>query len=215
MNSGGQDSTDTPPTDPLAPSNPWAGYSTEHSEPWQLQYYNPLTHIIIERTKQFSHCDATSINSFSVRAEFNSKVTEYIEEVIAECWSHGLIRWNGSDAEGHVNNLAHPALSGLIIKFFYTGLAAVSKLFSEVFAKEVPRVTVALVATTHREVNFRVPTYMPVYTEILGLMSKCNNSDIHCAKTKALRMQWAQIGSNGIASQESGVTHCGFDVDLD
>ncbi|KAF8432097.1 hypothetical protein L210DRAFT_865876 [Boletus edulis BED1] len=147
---------------------------------------------------------------------------------IAKCLigNSGLFLRDGSDAEGHANNLVHPALSGLIIKFFYTGLAAVSKLFSEVFAKEVPRVMVALATTALKvvldelasgqgEVNFRVPIYMPVYTEILGLMSKCNTSDIHCAKTKALRTQWAQIGSNGIASQESGVTHCGFDVDLD
>ncbi|KAF8130103.1 hypothetical protein EV363DRAFT_1450562 [Boletus edulis] len=290
-NGGGQDGTDAPPTDPLAPSNPRAGYSTERSEPWQLQYYDPPTHNIIERAKQFSHCDAASINSFPVRAEFNSKATEYIKEAIAECQSHGLIisdgwwpkhvssltrllwedlgnwrsalrkkahifvtqryQWDpqnrrkqnieiakrligngglflrdGSDAEGHANNLAHPALSGLIIEFFYTGPAAVGKLFSEVFVKEVLRVTVALAVTAlkvvldelasgQEEVNFRVPTYMPVYTEILGLMSKCDTSDIHCAKTKALWTQWAQIGSNGIASQESGVTHCGFDVDLD
>ncbi|KAF8124295.1 hypothetical protein EV363DRAFT_1454613 [Boletus edulis] len=267
-NGGGQDGTDAPPADPLAPSNPRAGYSTERSEPWQLQYYDPPTRDIIECTKQFSHCDAASINSFPVRTEFNSKATEYIKEAIAEYQSRGLIisdalrkkahifvtqwyQWDpqnrreqnieiakrligngglflrdGSDAEGHANNLAHPALSGLIIEFFYTGPAAVGKLFSEVFVKEVPRVTVALAMTALKvvldelasgqgEVNFRVPTYMPVYTEILGLMSKCDTSDIHCAKTKALWTQWAQIGSNGIASQESGVTHCGFDVDLD
>lgn len=49
-----------------------------------------------------------------------------------------------------MNNLAHPALSGLIIDFFYTGQASVGKLFPEVFAQEVPRVTVALAATAVR-----------------------------------------------------------------
>ncbi|KAG6369406.1 hypothetical protein JVT61DRAFT_14888 [Boletus reticuloceps] len=67
----------------------------ERSEPWQLQYYDPPTRNIIERAKQFSHCDTASINSFPVRAEFNSKATEYIEEAITERRSHGLIISDG------------------------------------------------------------------------------------------------------------------------
>jgi len=47
----------------------------------------------------------------------------------------------------HTNNLAHPALSGLIIDFFYSGASSVRQLFPEVFAAEVPRVTVAISAT--------------------------------------------------------------------
>ena len=95
------------------------------------------------------------------------------------------------------------------------------QLFPEVFAPEVPRVTVAIAATAvcplHywmvsmltnlklkvvldeitsdlREVNFRVATYSPVYVEILGLMSKCDSSLIHWAKTQDLRVRWAQLG---------------------
>ena len=49
--------------------------------------------------------------------------------------------------QGHTNNLAHPALSGLIIDFFYTGAMSVGQLFPEVFGVEVPRVTVAISAT--------------------------------------------------------------------
>jgi hypothetical protein len=49
-----------------------------------------------------------------------------------------------------VNNLEHPALSGLIIDFFYNGTASVGKLFPKVFTGEVPRVTVALTATAVR-----------------------------------------------------------------
>ena len=52
--------------------------------------------------------------------------------------------------QGHANNLAHPALSGLVIDFFYTGPASVGKLFPEVFAGEVPRVAVATAATAVR-----------------------------------------------------------------
>ena len=46
-----------------------------------------------------------------------------------------------------MNNLAHPALSGLIIDFFYTGSNAMGSVFPEVFDKEVPCPAVALAAT--------------------------------------------------------------------
>lgn len=41
----------------------------------------------------------------------------------------------------------HPALSGLIIDFFYAGPASVSKLFPEVFADAITRPTVTLAVT--------------------------------------------------------------------
>ena len=72
-------------------TNPSAGHSMECSELWQLQYYDPPTRDVIECAKQFSHCDAASINSFPVRAEFNSMALEYVNEAIAEHQSHGLI----------------------------------------------------------------------------------------------------------------------------
>lgn len=53
------------------------------------------------------------------------------------------------------------------------------------------------IAAGQGEVNFRVNIYSPVYTEILGLMSKCDTSAIHCAKTKNLRKRWAQLGRQG------------------
>ena len=58
--------------------------ATERSESWQLQYYNLPTHDMIERAKQFSHCDAASINPFPIRVMFNTKAVEYIDEAIAE-----------------------------------------------------------------------------------------------------------------------------------
>ncbi|KAI6037897.1 hypothetical protein EDC04DRAFT_2604437 [Pisolithus marmoratus] len=41
-----------------------AGPAMEGTEPWQLQYYDPSTHNIIDHAKQFSHCDVASINAF-------------------------------------------------------------------------------------------------------------------------------------------------------
>ena len=73
-----------------------AGIVTECSEPWQLQHYDPLTHDVIERAKQFSHCDAASIDPFPPRPPFNSKAIEYIDEAIAEHHARGLIVSEGS-----------------------------------------------------------------------------------------------------------------------
>ncbi|KAF8836312.1 hypothetical protein BDN67DRAFT_1014799 [Paxillus ammoniavirescens] len=60
----------------------------------------------------------------------------------------GRFLQNGVDNEGHTNNLAHPALSGIIINFFYTTSSSVGKLFPEVCGEEVQRVTIVLAATT-------------------------------------------------------------------
>lgn len=49
--------------------------------------------------------------------------------------------------QGRTNNLAHPALAGLVIDFFYGGDKSVGRQFPEVFDTEVPRVAVALAAT--------------------------------------------------------------------
>ena len=47
-----------------------------------------------------------------------------------------------------MNNFVHPALTGLVVNFFYNGDKTVGKLFPEVFQVEVLRVTVAIAATT-------------------------------------------------------------------
>ncbi|KAI6114581.1 hypothetical protein EDD16DRAFT_1521005 [Pisolithus croceorrhizus] len=177
------------------------GPATEGTEPWKLQYYDPSTHDIIDHAKQFSHCDTMSINAFPVHSTFNAKTIDYIEEAIAEhrmqhphisegLWPYrcllgngGLFLKNGVDDEGHANNLTHPVLTGLIADFFYSGSTSVSQLFPEVFSPEVPRVAMAIATTAICEVNFRVTTYSPIYVEILGLMSKCDTSPIHQAKT--------------------------------
>ena len=49
------------------------GPATEGAEPWQMQYYDPSTRDIIERAKQFSHCDAASISAFPLRPAFNGQ----------------------------------------------------------------------------------------------------------------------------------------------
>ena len=43
--------------------------------------------------------------------------------------------------------MASPALAGLVVDFFYTGLSGLANLFPEVFAREVPKSIVCLAAT--------------------------------------------------------------------
>ncbi|KAI6041969.1 hypothetical protein EDC04DRAFT_2892470 [Pisolithus marmoratus] len=135
---------------------------------------------------------------------------------------HSNFLKDGFDEEGHTNNLAHLVLSALIIEFFYTGANAIANLFPEVFQSEVPCTSVALAMTTikvaldeviakGKDVTFKQDIYVDVYVDILGLMSKCNTSLIHCAKTKACHVQGAKIGKNGGSSG----TATRFDVDLD
>ena len=72
-------------------SIPVVGPAMKGLNPWQLQYYDLPTHDIIECTKQFSHCNTALINAFPLRANFNVKAVEYIEEVIMEWQARGLL----------------------------------------------------------------------------------------------------------------------------
>ena len=68
----------------------------ECSEPWQIQFYEPAVRDVLEWVKQFSHCDASSVNAFPLRAQFNVKAAEYIEEAISERQSQGLFVADGT-----------------------------------------------------------------------------------------------------------------------
>ncbi|KAI6008516.1 hypothetical protein EDC04DRAFT_2610919 [Pisolithus marmoratus] len=110
---------------------------------------------------------------------------------------------NGVDDEGHTNNFTHPVFMGVI------GYTSVGQLFPEVFSLEFQELLWLLL----QQLQF-LTTYSPVHVKILGLMSKCNTSPIHKAKTQTTCIQWAQLGSNGMAKQEPGMVSSGFDIDL-
>ncbi|KAI6041977.1 hypothetical protein EDC04DRAFT_2601282 [Pisolithus marmoratus] len=77
-------------------------------------------------------------------AQNHCDVNAGIVRQLLEC---GNFLKDGFDEEGHTNNLAHPALSALIIEFFYTGTNTVANLFLEAFQSEVPHAAVALAMT--------------------------------------------------------------------
>ncbi|KAF8551902.1 hypothetical protein OG21DRAFT_1524149 [Imleria badia] len=145
--------------------------------------YNLATCDVIKRTKQCLHCDAASIDLFTVCTTFNLKAIEYIDEAITEHQSFGLIisdamggpwqlryQWNPENHHDHNIQIAKNLWGngGLFLK---DGVNA------------------------EGEVNFRVNTISPVYTEILRLMSKCDMNIIHCGKMSTLHKQWAQLES--------------------
>ncbi|KAI5998889.1 hypothetical protein EDC04DRAFT_2612318 [Pisolithus marmoratus] len=135
---------------------------------------------------------------------------------------HRVFLRDGVDENGHTNNLTHPALTGLITDFFYTGSSSLSQLFSEVFMEEVLRVTVAIAATTLKVVLDEVASsqggvsFRVVYLEMLGLMKKCDTSATHAEKTRSLQVKWATLGSNSMTEHEAtALATTGFDVELD
>lgn len=68
-----------------------SGVHSNNVDPSQLHFYPPAVRDIIERAKQFSHCDLTSINSFPMCPQFNAKASKYINEAIVECRRRGLV----------------------------------------------------------------------------------------------------------------------------
>lgn len=87
-----------PPLEPTQ-SGRRVGSTTEGADPSQLQFYEPAVRDIIERGKQFSHCDAASINAFPNRAEFNKFALEYIEEAVLERRAKSLLIPDGKADE--------------------------------------------------------------------------------------------------------------------
>lgn len=66
------------------------GPSAKGTKSWQMQFYKPAVQDILECAKQFSHCNATSVNAFPLHSQFNSLTVEYMEEAISKRQSHGL-----------------------------------------------------------------------------------------------------------------------------
>ncbi|KAF9235104.1 hypothetical protein BU15DRAFT_78336 [Melanogaster broomeanus] len=135
----------------------------------------------------------------------------------------GAFHRDGVDEHGRTNNLAHPALKGLVLDFFYTGPNSVGAMFPEVFRHEVPRPAIALAVTAlkaalddiaYGESGFKAQKYQDHYISVPECMSKCDTDPIHKVKTRALRVEWALIGSNANTATPSAA-HNKFDVLLD
>ncbi|KAL4069014.1 hypothetical protein J3A83DRAFT_4534888 [Scleroderma citrinum] len=214
-------STDVTPTPHPAPSVTSGIMPNSNSDPSQLHFY---TLLLLEDLGNWQSVLKKKAHTF---------ICEHYEwdpqnhcpantKIARKLLDHGNFLKHGVDVEGHTNNPAHPTLSGLIIDFFYTGTNAIASIFPEVFKNKVPHAAVVFTATTikvaldemvveGKEVMFKHDIYVDVYVDVLSLMVKCDTAPIHCAKTKALHVQWVKIGRN---DGTTGTT-TGFDVDLD
>ena len=119
--------------------------------------------------------------------------------------------------------MASLTLAGLVTEFFYTGPSALMALFPEVFAQEVPKSVVCLVATvvsdhflstkcsldilqlraaidefaitgTQQDWQFEYSTYLKVFMQLMGMQAKIDANPKHAAMTRVLRISWATAG---------------------
>ena len=65
-------------------------FLSSNTNPLQLHFYPPAVRDIIKCAKQFSRCDLGSINAFPLRAQFNTKAADYVNEAITERHAWGL-----------------------------------------------------------------------------------------------------------------------------
>ncbi|KAF8838890.1 hypothetical protein BDN67DRAFT_982179 [Paxillus ammoniavirescens] len=79
-----------PPPSNTANPPPSVPTGADSIGPSQMQFYEPAAHDIIERAKQFSHCDAATINAFPLCMDFTCKVVAYIDEAIDDRKSRGF-----------------------------------------------------------------------------------------------------------------------------
>ncbi|KAI5981993.1 hypothetical protein EDC04DRAFT_2616986 [Pisolithus marmoratus] len=170
---------------------------------WWPNYTTGITELLWEDLRNW-HSSLKKKACFFVHEcyEWDSQnhhgINASIARKLLEC---GDFLKDGVDEEGHTNNLAHPALSTLIIKFFYTVALAATAI----------KVALDEVVAKGKEVTFKHDIYADVYADVLGLMAKCGTAPVHHAKMKVCHVQWVKVGRNG----GSTGTTTGFDVDLD
>ncbi|KAF9232778.1 hypothetical protein BU15DRAFT_80857 [Melanogaster broomeanus] len=102
---------------------------------------------------------------------------------------------DGIDDEGSTNNMAHPALATLVMEFFY-GPASLGTVFPEVFSRELCAALDEYIQTSTRQDHpFEYSGYSKVFTGLLDLQQQIDTHEKHAARTKLLRVAWAQGGA--------------------
>ncbi|KIM57735.1 hypothetical protein SCLCIDRAFT_28588 [Scleroderma citrinum Foug A] len=105
-----------------------------HGDRWWPQSMPGITKLLLEDLGNW--CSALKKKAHTYVYEQYTWDTENCHQANADIarslLKHGSFLKHGMDEEGHMNNLAHPALSALIIDFFYTGTNAVANLFLEI-----------------------------------------------------------------------------------
>ncbi|KAI6039395.1 hypothetical protein EDC04DRAFT_3090249 [Pisolithus marmoratus] len=113
---------------------------------------------------------------------------------------------------GTTCNMASPALTGLIIDFFYATPSALSNLFPEVFAQEAPKPVVCLaVMALQAAID---DTYSKVFVQLMAMQTKIDGNCKHTAMTWTLRIGWATTGRVSLGGKMAIASEDDFEVVL-
>ncbi|KAF8812145.1 hypothetical protein BYT27DRAFT_7207910 [Phlegmacium glaucopus] len=142
-----------------------------------------------------------------------------VEQNIGDLLAGGKFLMNGKDDAGRTNNLAHPCIRDICIKFFYTGKNALARTFPDDFRNSIPDHVIALVATTMRHCLQRYASGMfieskfegilqhSVHSRMLALIDLVKSDPYHRAKYDANRRQWAKLGMQQMHPEDEVERH--------
>ncbi|KAI6040578.1 hypothetical protein EDC04DRAFT_2893967 [Pisolithus marmoratus] len=189
---------------------------------WWVNYMTGITKLLWEDLRNW-HSSLKKKAHFFVHEHYewdSQNCCDVNDGIARKLLEHGDFLKDGVDEECHTNNLVHPALSALIIEFFYTGTNAMANIFPEVFQNEI-KVALDEVVAEGKEVT-KCNVYADVYADVLGLMAKCDTAPVHHAKTKfwdnldsasQLGTLLGVAGGPGQSSKNEHANHTGDDND--
>ncbi|KIM73191.1 hypothetical protein PILCRDRAFT_15438 [Piloderma croceum F 1598] len=153
------------------------------------------------------------------KGKFTQKrYANHIKQAVEDLLQDGAFMHDGTDDEGHTNNLTHPAVGELRRLFLYAANNRLGHLFPDVFGSEIPSMTVALVITAIKcaldewkdgvrtTIPFSAQEYRAVYQQILRLIAKVEANEFHAAKFLRSRRDWAAAGNCEVDTGETETT---------
>ncbi|KAG2134451.1 uncharacterized protein EDB93DRAFT_1107351 [Suillus bovinus] len=131
-----------------------------------------------------------------------------VQNTTKELLDDSLFLCNGVDELGKTNNAAHPALWEAAISFFYTGSYCVACRRPEIFKKEIPLNSLALICTAYHCVldsfikngngksfpKYSAKEYSTNYQSMIALLKDVKNDPYHGPKLMWQLREWAAEG---------------------
>ncbi|KAF9528317.1 hypothetical protein CPB83DRAFT_932321 [Crepidotus variabilis] len=178
-------------------------------------YRGKLKTMAAEAVKVYYHSDLNPTQIYKNQQGLYTEISENVERLVGV---QSMFHKHGVDEQGKVNNLMHPCIRDLCIKFIYSkDYNGIANHFPDDFKDIIPARAVALVTTAIRNAldeykdgyfikkPFKRDDYYGVYQAILQTIDLLNNNPHHHAKWTECRRQWAHMGSRLVnRSQESG-----------
>ncbi|KAG1906230.1 uncharacterized protein F5891DRAFT_556510 [Suillus fuscotomentosus] len=132
----------------------------------------------------------------------------WIESAAGDLLKGGSFLRFGTDENGRMRNLAHPALRDTCVAFFYMRPYWVARRQPDHFCMQLPISCLALVATAFHCVfdglekngtgkcypNFSSKDYSPVYRKMLQIIKDTLKDEYHGPRLLAQLREWAEVG---------------------